>query len=317
MSQTTVTQSTKKDRGATHKDALKKQERLRQQMKIQLLKQRAKKFSKSKKALAVPVTFLMLFGSLFVVISVTYYFAVTQVNSNSQMLKISSAKQNMNTIEQTMQYVLWQPGASKNYEFSDCGGTLKTTPTENLLTINVTDGTFSEVVFNSSIGGILYELPYSRSADTGRYLKGTSQVVENKTGAVMAQLYIQSGEEHPEIVLENSRRVNVQGFSVNSLTVRTNFDSRKFLVYNDNFQKGWRVFIDGKPSRLWRANIAFKGVWVPAGEHTISFRFGTPAVYLMKFIMISIFYFIFVYLVVLGFQVKEEGQVERRSIEVN
>jgi hypothetical protein len=170
-------------------------------MNIQLLKQGAKKFRKSKKALAVPVTFLMLFGSLFVVISVTYYFAVTQVNSNSQMLKISSAKQNMNAIEQTMQYILWQPGASKTCEFTDCGGTLKTVPSENLLIINVTDGTFSEVVFNSSVGGVLYELPYSRSADTGLYLKGTSQVVENKSGAVMAQLYIESGEEHPEIVL--------------------------------------------------------------------------------------------------------------------
>jgi hypothetical protein len=32
-------------------------------------------------------------------------------------------------------------------------------------------------------------------------LKGTSQVVVNKSGSVMTQLYIESGEEHPEIVL--------------------------------------------------------------------------------------------------------------------
>ena len=32
-------------------------------------------------------------------------------------------------------------------------------------------------------------------------MKGTSKVVENKSGAVMTQLYIDSGDEHPEIVL--------------------------------------------------------------------------------------------------------------------
>ncbi|MCW4035367.1 MAG: hypothetical protein NWF03_08400 [Candidatus Bathyarchaeota archaeon] len=164
---------------------------------------------KSKKAFSIPITFLMLFASLFVVISVTYYFAVSKVTTNSQMLNVSSAKQNMNTLEQTVQYVLWQPGSSKTYEFGDCGGTLKTEPSANLLTINITDGTFSEVIFNSSIGAVAYELPYSKSADTGLYLKGTSQVVENKTGAVMTQLYIESGEEHPEITLRYRPKVTV------------------------------------------------------------------------------------------------------------
>jgi hypothetical protein len=165
------------------------------------LKRRVKRFCLSRKALAIPVTFLMLFASLLGVISITYYFAVSKVNVNSQTLQISSAKQSMNTIEKSLQYVVWQPGSSKTLEFGDCGGTLKTEPSANLLTINVTDDTFSEVIFNSSVGGLIYELPYSQSADTGLYLKGTSQVVENKSGAVMAQLYIESGEEHPQIVL--------------------------------------------------------------------------------------------------------------------
>jgi hypothetical protein len=165
------------------------------------LKQRVKKFRLSKKAISIPITFLMLFASLFAVISITYSFAVSKVNVNSQILKISSAKQNMDTIEKSLRYVVWQPGSSKTLEFDDCGGTLKTEPTENLLTINVTDGTFSEIIFNSSVGGVIYELPYSETSDTGLYLKGTSQVVENKSGAIMTQLYIENGEEHPEIVL--------------------------------------------------------------------------------------------------------------------
>jgi hypothetical protein len=164
-------------------------------------KRRAKKFLVSKKALSISMSFLLLFASLTAVISITYYFAVSKVNVNSQILKVSSAKQSMDTLEKSLQYVVWQPGSSKTFEFGDCGGTLKTETSANLLTINVTDGTFYEVIFNCSVGGIIYELPYSETADTGLYLKGTSQVVENKSGAVMTQLYIESGEEHPEIVL--------------------------------------------------------------------------------------------------------------------
>ena len=165
------------------------------------LRVRGKRFRVSKKALALPMTFMILFASLSVVISITYYFAVSKVNVNSQILKVSSAKQNMDTLENSLKYDVWQPGSSKTLEFGDCGGTLKTEPSANLLTINVTDGTFHEIVFNSSVGGVVYELPYSETSDTGLYLKGTSQVVENKSGAIMTQLYIESGEEHPEIVL--------------------------------------------------------------------------------------------------------------------
>lgn len=188
------------DANATENSHTRK-EQLEQKMNTKRLKQRTVRFRMSKSALAIPITFLLLFVSLLAVISITYYFAVSKVNANSQMLKISSAKQNMANIEQTFQYVLWQPGSSKTCEFNDCGGTLKTLPSANLLTINITDDTFYDIVFNSSIGGIVYELPYSESADTGVYLKGTSQVVENRSGAVIAQLYIESGEEHPEVRL--------------------------------------------------------------------------------------------------------------------
>ena len=165
------------------------------------LKQKIKNFRVSKRAIAIPMTFLMLFFSLFAIISVTYYFAVSKVNANCKVLNVATAKQNMNVLEQTLDYVIWQSGSSKSCEVNDSGGTLITAPSSNLLTINVTDGVFSEVVFNSSIGGVIYEIPYAGSSDTGLYLEGTSKVVENKSGAVATQLYIEQGEEHPEILL--------------------------------------------------------------------------------------------------------------------
>ena len=50
-------------------------------------------------------------------------------------------------------------------------------------------------------------------------------------------------------------------------------EEARFLVYNDSFHSGWRVAVNGKPQKLYRANIAFKGVWVPGGEHIVLLRY--------------------------------------------
>ena len=166
-----------------------------------MFKRKFTRFRLSNKALAVPVTFLMLFVSLFAIVSITYYFAVSKVNVKSQTLKVSVAKQDMDLLEESLQFVVWKPGSSKTFEFDDCGGTLRTEPSANRLFINITDNTFYDVIFDASVGGVIYELPYSESPDIGLFLKGDNRVVVNKSGSVMTQLYIENGEEHPEIVL--------------------------------------------------------------------------------------------------------------------
>lgn len=47
----------------------------------------------------------------------------------------------------------------------------------------------------------------------------------------------------------------------------------RVLVVADSWYPGWRVRIDGEPAELLRANYAFRGVVVPAGEHTVEFAF--------------------------------------------
>ena len=39
------------------------------------------------------------------------------------------------------------------------------------------------------------------------------------------------------------------------------------------YDKGWNAFIDGKPSPYCKVNYVLRGMSVPAGDHTIEFRF--------------------------------------------
>jgi hypothetical protein len=166
------------------------------------LRRRFRTLRQAKKALAIPATFLILFVSLLGVISITYYFAVERVNAGSQALKVSMAKQNMNSLDENVLSVLWQPGSSQIMEFGDCGGTLNVQSSSNLLIINITDNVeIADTLFNADVGQTTYELPYSESADTGLFLKGDSRVILNQSGPPVTQLQIRSGTERAEILL--------------------------------------------------------------------------------------------------------------------
>jgi uncharacterized membrane protein YfhO len=42
-----------------------------------------------------------------------------------------------------------------------------------------------------------------------------------------------------------------------------------FVVISEAAWKGWRAYVDGRPSKIVRANHAFLSVSVPAGRHSI------------------------------------------------
>jgi len=97
----------------------------------------------------------------------------------------------------------------------------------------------------------------------------------------------------------NSEQLRVLKYNMNSIKVKTNFPSRKFLVYNDSFHKGWRAFLNGKEMDIVRSNVAFKGVWLPAGENILYFRFGSVWAYGLGYFLIGVFNFVLIYLLVL------------------
>lgn len=157
----------------------------------------------------------MLFVSLTVVISATYYFAVNRINTKSQDLKVSAAKQGMLSLEKTVQSIIWSPGSYETYEFDDFGGKLRVEPTAKRLLMNLTDASFYDVFFNSTIGKAVYELPSSDASNDKVFWKGDNRVVLNQSSSTMAQLHISTGSLSSEITLSYRPLVGstVQGFS--------------------------------------------------------------------------------------------------------
>jgi hypothetical protein len=70
--------------------------------------------------------------------------------------------------------------------------------------------------------------------------------------------------------------VVVVDFSFNSLHLKIYNPSAQdsILYYADGWHSDWQVFIDGEPTPIIKANLAYKAVIVPSGQSEVLFEFG-------------------------------------------
>lgn len=155
----------------------------------------------SKRATALPVSFLMLFVSLTLIVSATYYISVTKIQARGQILNVAVSKQNMAHLENIVGLTKWSPGTSKISRFEDSGGRFITDPDAQPLLVNITDGTLSAVLFNSSVGEASYELPAADIAVSTLFMKGDRRAIINQSGLTTAKLYLTPDSPSPRLIL--------------------------------------------------------------------------------------------------------------------
>jgi hypothetical protein len=171
----------------------------------------------SRRGLAIPVTYLILFASLIALISVTYSFAITKISSRSADIKASIAKQNMQILDNSINSVLWSSGASSIVYMDDAGGTFQITPTARRLILNCTDGhAFNKVIFNGTVGEAFYQLLPSESNENGFYIRGDGRAIINQSAYTLTQLYFADVDYSKSLILSYRPSVTAIAVDANS-----------------------------------------------------------------------------------------------------
>jgi len=67
--------------------------------------------------------------------------------------------------------------------------------------------------------------------------------------------------------------VSIERYDEESVALRTNGARPGVVVLTDAWFPGWLATVDGKQAPLLRANLAFRGVVVPAGEHVVEMHY--------------------------------------------
>ncbi|MBF0569446.1 MAG: hypothetical protein HQL18_01560 [Candidatus Omnitrophica bacterium] len=113
-------------------------------------------------------------------------------------------------------------------------------------------------------------LASASKADQGRLIAALSgngpAVVEDARG-------VGGSMDGREVVLDAASFVKVRDFNANAVRLDVALPYRAFFVYNDSYHDQWTVTVDGKRQPLYRANGAFKGVWIDQGAHRVAFQF--------------------------------------------
>jgi hypothetical protein len=76
------------------------------------------------------------------------------------------------------------------------------------------------------------------------------------------------------IVPDTSGRILLTEYRPNDLKYVSNASSEQFAVFSEiYYDKGWQAYIDGNPAPHFRANYILRAMKIPAGNHTIEFKF--------------------------------------------
>lgn len=140
---------------------------------------------------------------------------------------------------------------------------------------NYKDKTFS-LFFNDAT----YQILKNNNAFPRAFLVNKYQV-ESNSQKILNKMFSKSFDLRNEIILEKNPNfkfdqsstgsAEILSYTPNKIIIKTNSNGNSFLFLSDSFYPGWEAYIDGKKTDVYRADFAFRAVYVSKGPHTIIF----------------------------------------------
>jgi uncharacterized membrane protein YfhO len=82
--------------------------------------------------------------------------------------------------------------------------------------------------------------------------------------------------ESPSLKMESSgseNQITVTHYGMDSMTFQTHSTGNGMLVVSEVMTPGWNAYVDGEEVPIQAVNYLFRGLPLPAGDHTVEFRY--------------------------------------------
>jgi len=130
---------------------------------------------------------------------------------------------------------------------------------------------------------------YERKSVYPRAFLVADYLVENDKEKIIEKIYDQNLDlrktvilsgEIPQFKLEKGRKkAEIVDYQPNKVRIKTQSESNSLLFLSDAYYPGWKAYIDSKETPIYKANYAFRAVFVPQGEHLIEFSYQPSSFY--------------------------------------
>ncbi len=80
-------------------------------------------------------------------------------------------------------------------------------------------------------------------------------------------------ETHDPALLSSNRSVEFREYTAERVVIDVETAADGYLLLTDAYYPGWHATIDGQPTTIYRADIMFRAVFVPAGAHEIVYTY--------------------------------------------
>lgn len=96
-----------------------------------------------------------------------------------------------------------------------------------------------------------------------------------------AEIYVAEGPEFETDIGQGlSERADIIEYTPERVVVDTKLDSDGYLVLTDAWDPGWVALVDGQPVPMTRADVIFRAVLLPPGEHRVEFLYQPRTFYI-------------------------------------
>lgn len=107
----------------------------------------------------------------------------------------------------------------------------------------------------------------------------TQKILENISN--LKETAILTVNNHESFKLANQRwqnnneqnKISIETYQSGMVVLDVETKSDGFLVMTDTFFPGWEAFIDGVKTKIYKVDIAFRGIEIPSGKHKVIFKY--------------------------------------------
>ena len=103
--------------------------------------------------------------------------------------------------------------------------------------------------------------------------------LDTKNVAVFVKEFAKMPKRKLQFQKDSTATITLTNFKPNHLKYVSNNKNDGFAVFSEMYYKnGWKATIDGKETHIHKVNYTLRGIEVPAGKHTIEFKFDPQVV---------------------------------------